>query len=167
MGKRRLSPKPFAFVPLPPSRGVLQRTHPGGSGSTCNFCGHQRPPGAQHPIQKVFICKTRCPASSPASTSKADLFPLLFPQASPDMFCMTSIDPASRHLPRDEGSPPPLVLPGGPRRGAGDACPTRIPGAAAAAAAGPNAGSGCWIEPSWSSRLAAPAAVCAAEQVGV
>lgn len=105
-----------------------------------------RPLGAQHPIQTVFICKTRCPAS----TSKADLFPLLFPQASPDTFCTTSIDLASHHLPRDEGSPITLVL-GGVPKGVQVTKPHACP-----------RGRCCWtqhwvwMEPSWSPALPPP-----------
>lgn len=102
-----------------------------------------RPLGAQHPIQTVFICKTRCPAS----TSKADLFPLLFPQASPDTFCTTSIDSASHHLPRDEGSPITLVLQGGPRRGAGDKAPLVSPGLLLPLLLGPTRGLGAGWSP--------------------
>lgn len=121
-----------------------------------------RPLGAQHPIQTVFICKTRCPAS----TSKADLFPLLFPQASPDTFCTTSIDSASRHLPRDEGSPITLVL-GGVPKGVQvtkpHACPWGCCCRCCRAQCRVWALDGAQLEPS----LAAPTAVFAAEQVGV
>lgn len=93
MGKRRLAPEPFAFAALPPSRTVVQRTHPGDSQSTCGsveirafWCSTPDPAGFC--LQNRLFCLFPPPAPN---IPKADLFFLLFPHASQDIFCTAGI----------------------------------------------------------------------------